>query len=261
MTKTTQALMEPVRSKTATKQRKSTATTKKTTTTVNGSTTVTKTVTTTTFKKSGATSMSATKSAVAKQTRNSTSFAKGSSSMKQEAVLRSTTSMKQTVKQQQAMRSSTSMKQTVGQTMRTGRSTVIKTQEMSSAPGSYDIKGMSFGEGAKGFTIGVKRESRMENSPGPGDYDKSRSDSVTKTRNPSQVDFSKTTGRVESVSPARESSADFGNQERFYQYPKEVPNFSMGVKRPEKPKDGPGPGEYNLDDSTTKPRTTGYHQF
>ena len=142
--------------------------------------------------------------------------------------------------------------------MRTGRSTLIKSDD-TSAPGSYDLKGMSFGENAKGFTIGVKREKDIEHSPGPGDYEKNRSDSVTKSCNPNQADFSKTTGRGDSVSPARESSGDFGPQERFYQYPKEVPNFSIGVKRPEKPKEGPGPGEYSLDDSATKPRTSGYH--
>ena len=49
--------------------------------------------------------------------------------------------------------------------------------------------------------------------------------------------------------------------ERFYNYPKEVPVYSIGEKRPEKPKDGPGPGEYNLDESATKPRVRGSHQF
>ena len=49
--------------------------------------------------------------------------------------------------------------------------------------------------------------------------------------------------------------------ERFYNYPKEVPIYSIGEKRPEKPKDGPGPGEYDLDMSATKPRVRGHHEF
>lgn len=129
------------------------------------------------------------------------------------------------------------------------------------APGSYDIKGMSFGENTKSFTIGVKRETRTEKSPGPGSYEHSRSESQTKHRSPTTVDFDRTTGRIE-ASPNRDPSSEFGNQERFYQYPKEVPVYSIGQKRPEKPKDGPGPGEYNLDDSATKPRRTqGHHKF
>ena len=87
--------------------------------------------------------------------------------------------------------------------------------------------------------------------------DAGRGDSLTRPRPPAIVNFSKTTGRDES--PSRDESPDFAPQERFYNYPKEIPNYSIGELRPEKPKDGPGPGEYNLDDSATKPRTTGFH--
>ena len=63
------------------------------------------------------------------------------------------------------------------------------------------------------------------------------------------------------MSPDNEGAGELGNVERFYQYPKEVPNYSIGEKRPDKPRDGPGPGVYNLDDSATKPRTVGSHKF
>ena len=146
--------------------------------------------------------------------------------------------------------------------MRPGRNAAIDSQaDHGSAPGTYDVKGMSFGENTKSMTIGVKRESRVERSPGPGEYDANRSDSLTKSRPPQSVNFDKTTGRGEGTSPARDSSPDFGETDRFYHYPKEKPIYSIGQKRPEKPRDGPGPGEYNLDDSATKPRTSGYHQF
>ena len=126
-------------------------------------------------------------------------------------------------------------------------------------PGSYEV-GNSFGSNSKGFTIGVRRESRREGSPGPGEYEVARSDSQTKNRNDNSVDFQKLSGRRE-MSPDNEDTGELGNVERFYQYPKEVPNYSIGEKRPEKPRDGPGPGEYNLDDSATKPRTVGSHKF
>jgi len=100
-------------------------------------------------------------------------------------------------------------------TMRTGRQSAINSQDDSQGPGTYDIKNLSFGSDAKGFTIGRKRESRVEHSPGPGEYEVSRSDSQTKSRVRTSVDFDKTTGRREE-SPARDSSGDFGTVERFY---------------------------------------------
>ena len=127
-------------------------------------------------------------------------------------------------------------------------------------PGSFNPQGQNFGDNSKGFTIGVKREARAEHSPGPGEYEAFRSDSATKHKSPSAADFKKTTGRQDG-SPARDQSSELTSPERFYQYPKEVPVYTIGEKRPEKPSQGPGPGEYNLDESATKPRTSGYHQF
>ena len=144
-------------------------------------------------------------------------------------------------------------------TMRTGRDSNLLSVDNTLGPGAYDV-GSSFGSNSKGFTIGRKREARQEHSPGPGEYNVSRSDSVTKTRVDRSVEFNKSTGRVDN-SPAREPSGDITTVERFYQWPKELPIYSIGEKRPEKPKEGPGPGEYNLDQSATKPRTTGFHQF
>jgi len=37
------------------------------------------------------------------------------------------------------------------------------------------------------------------------------------------------------------------SSERFYQYPKEVPVYTIGEKKTEKPTQSPGPGEYSLD--------------
>lgn len=60
----------------------------------------------------------------------------------------------------------------------------------------------------------------------------------------------------------RDESPDYIDQERFYNYPKEIPNYTIGELRPERPASpGRGPGEYNLDDSAIKPRTPGKHKF
>lgn len=62
-------------------------------------------------------------------------------------------------------------------------------------------------------------------------------------------------------SPDREFTSELTTVERFYNYPKEGPNYAIGEKRVPKPDDGPGPGQYNLDNSATKTRTTGSHRF
>ena len=160
---------------------------------------------------------------------------------------------------QQTLHQQQQQKTTMATTMRTGRYSNIRNsnQDNIMGPGSYEV-GNSFGSNSKGFTIGVKRQSRQEHSPGPGEYEVERSDSQTKTRVNRSIEFEKITGRRDS-SPDKEGEGMITTVERFYQYPKEVPNYSIGEKRPEKPRDGPGPGEYNLDDSATKPRTVGFH--
>ena len=119
--------------------------------------------------------------------------------------------------------------------------------------------GQSFGDNLKAMTIGAKRPERLQVSPGPGEYDTGRADSQTKSRSPAAVNFDKRTGREES--PAKFDGPEPESLPRFYQWPKELPIYTIAEKRPEKPKEGPGPGEYDLDDSATKPRTTGMHQF
>lgn len=116
----------------------------------------------------------------------------------------------------------------------------------------------AFGEDAKGFTIAAKRKERVEQSPGPGQYDHERSDSVTKTRAPA-VDFAK---NPERDSPTKSvDTPDFYVLDRFYNYPKEIPNFSMGQKREDKQDEKPGPGEYDVQSALTKPRVLGAHKF
>lgn len=110
-----------------------------------------------------------------------------------------------------------------------------------------------FGDGVKTFTIGTKRKERVENSPGPGEYDHERSVSATKTRVPS-VDFTKTGERF---SPMKASDSPDYDIERFYNYPKEIPNYSLGQKRELKQDQKPGPGEYEVNLSQTKARTPG----
>lgn len=56
---------------------------------------------------------------------------------------------------------------------------------MEVAPGHYDDgKTATFGFDVKGFTIGEKREQRLEQTAGPGEYNMEQADKLTKTRSP-----------------------------------------------------------------------------
>ena len=51
------------------------------------------------------------------------------------------------------------------------------------APGQYD-DGKRFNSGVKGFRIGEKREERIQETAGPGDYSPERAEQITKQRTP-----------------------------------------------------------------------------
>ena len=44
------------------------------------------------------------------------------------------------------------------------------------APGQYDDRNYEFGRNSKGFTIGERRETRIEQTAGPGSYSPERAD-------------------------------------------------------------------------------------
>jgi len=52
------------------------------------------------------------------------------------------------------------------------------------APGQYEDRSYKFGNDTKGFTIGEKRETRIERTVGPGEYDMERADNMTKSKSP-----------------------------------------------------------------------------
>ena len=61
--------------------------------------------------------------------------------------------------------------------------TFAKTDNVDVAPGQYD-HGKRFGEDTKSFTIGEKREMRIETTAGPGSYEQTRAESLTKSKAP-----------------------------------------------------------------------------
>jgi len=76
---------------------------------------------------------------------------------------------------------------------------------------------------------------------------------LTKTRN-AAADFAKSPERP-SLNPDNADSSPLQYQaERFYNYPKEYPNYTMGEKREQPIEQKPGPGEYEVDSPLTKTR-------
>lgn len=68
------------------------------------------------------------------------------------------------------------------------------------------------------------------------------------------TDFAKSPKRKDAP---REESPDPYPVERFYNYPKEIPNFSMGQKREVKQDEKPGPCDYEPSLQMTKTRVQG----
>jgi len=62
-------------------------------------------------------------------------------------------------------------------------SSLAKGLDMDVAPGQYN-DGIRFNSGVKSFKIGQKRDSRIETSAGPGTYDHTRADRLTKQKMP-----------------------------------------------------------------------------
>ncbi len=58
--------------------------------------------------------------------------------------------------------------------------TFARANDSSTSPGQYDDRNYKFGSNSKGFTIGEKRETRIESTAGPGSYDYDRATNLTK---------------------------------------------------------------------------------
>ncbi len=70
---------------------------------------------------------------------------------------------------------------TVNMSNSPGRSnTFARANDSNTSPGQYEDRSYKFGSNSKGFTIGEKRETRIESTAGPGSYDVDRATNLTK---------------------------------------------------------------------------------
>lgn len=116
------------------------------------------------------------------------------------------------------------------------------------APGQYDDRNYQFGSNSKGFTIGEKRETKIDGGVGPGTYDVDRAQNVTKTRTTTTIDMSSSPGRPNTFARAADSNLSPGQyDDRSYKFGNNAKGFTIGEKRETRIESTVGPGSYDVD--------------
>ena len=121
--------------------------------------------------------------------------------------------------------------------------------DASLGPGRYGDRS-NFGSNAKGFTIGERRETRVNETMGPGSYSPERADALTKTRTVT------TTVNMSSTSPGRNSfarKADIdvapGQYDAGKSFGSDAKGFIIGERREQRIESTIGPGSYDITDT------------
>ena len=101
-------------------------------------------------------------------------------------------------------------------------------------------------------TIGVRREEKVPETPGPGEYRHENADGLTKERVPG-YEWHKNQGRPV---PVVDPNNGPGNIEDNRKFGDDANDMTIGVRREERVPVTPGPGEYRHEDADgqTKPR-------
>lgn len=138
-------------------------------------------------------------------------------------------------------------------------STFAKSNGYDVAPGQYEDRSYQFGNNAKGFTIGEKRETRVTDSIGPGSYNPELAESMTKTKTTTTINMASSPGRPSTFARNTDVNVSPGQyDDRNYKFGSNSKGFTIGEKRETKVSDGIGPGAYNPEraESMTKTKTT-----
>ena len=127
--------------------------------------------------------------------------------------------------------------------------------DVNNGPGSI-IGSKKFGDMLPKKTIGVRRETQIPRTPGPGEYRPETADGHTKARS-SGYEWHKSPGRQEAKSNPNNGP---GSIVKAKQFGDDLPNTTIGVRRDEQVSRSPGPGEYKHEnaDGLTKNRAPGY---
>ena len=119
------------------------------------------------------------------------------------------------------------------------------------APGQYDQHIKPFGSETKCYTIGAKYKWAPDRNPGPGSYNTSQAETMTKPR-VKNVPYQNSPQRG-SVQKKQVPGPGYyeGDMNSFG---KNTRPITMGTKYRWSPDRNPGPGSYHPDESATKPR-------
>ena len=109
----------------------------------------------------------------------------------------------------------------------------------------------------KGFTIGEKREERIESKPGPGQYNHELADTLTKSKSPN-INLGSSPSRPGTFAVSgHEHAASPGQYDDGIRFNTGVKGFKIGEKREVPIASSAGPGTCNpeIADTLTKTRT------
>ena len=99
-------------------------------------------------------------------------------------------------------------------------------------PGQYDDRNYEFGSKSKGFIIGEKREQRTVETMGPGAYDPSRADAMTKTKTTTTVNMSSAPARGSFMNKQGDANLGPGQyDDRNYEIASKSKGFTIAEKR------------------------------
>ena len=120
------------------------------------------------------------------------------------------------------------------------------------APGQYNHE-KKFGAETKSFRIGEKRETRTELSAGPGSYEPTKADALTKEKI-ANINLGSSQARPTSLAKNQDVDVAPGQYDDGIRFNSNSKAFKIGEKRPERIKEGMGPGAYSPEraDALTK---------
>ena len=120
--------------------------------------------------------------------------------------------------------------------------TFAKVGDLDVAPGQYNYE-KKFGQDTKAFRIGEKRETLIENTAGPGTYDHTKADAVTKQKIPN-INLGSSPARPDKMVD-QDTNVAPGQYDDGIRFNSNIKSFRIGEKRAEKVQEGMGPGAYS----------------
>ena len=118
-----------------------------------------------------------------------------------------------------------------------------KPEDVSVAPGQYNHE-RPFGADVKSHKIREKRPEKQREGMGPGAYNPEKADGQIKAKMPN-INMGSSPSRPKSFAKAADVDVAPGQYNHEKPFGADVKAHRIGEKRPEKPREGMGPGAYD----------------